>query len=68
MENKYYHSGYVKILGRKHNNTENLLNIECSIFDMSGYVDAVRACLRDNDIDYLIVEPIKISGDLFEQF
>lgn len=63
----YYYSGYVRILGRKHGSNENHLNVECSIFDMSAYVDSIRSCLNSKDIDYLIIEPVKITSDLFEQ-
>lgn len=67
MNDKYYHSGYVCILGRKYNCPDNILHINCGMFDMSAYVDAVRACLHSKDIDYLVIEPVQVENDLFHQ-
>lgn len=65
--NKYHYSGYVRILGKRYNDPHNYLNVECSLFDCSAYVDSLRACLRSEQFQYLVIEPIKVSSDLFEQ-
>lgn len=54
----------VRFLGRKNGSSENVFNVEGNCFDMSCYVDSLRA-MYDGLFDYMIIEPVHFKDSLF---
>lgn len=55
----------VTILAKKRGLPDSILSIECAYSDMVSYVDMLRLLYENDDVDYLVVEPIMWPDSLF---
>lgn len=55
----------VNILAKKRGFPDSIVSIDCVYSDMVSYVDMLRVLYDNDDVDYLVIEPVLWPNSLF---